>query len=113
MLLHGATTPDPSPFGGSLRAQTMATRHQSQVWVPTTLWVPRSHPDALIRDFSLRAGGHVTVFGGCAYPAIRLRQARRGQAGMPTAVDRLTCEHVEAFIADQLSRWRPKRAHVR
>jgi site-specific recombinase XerD len=35
------------------------------------------------------------------------------KVGMPTAVDRLTREHVEAFIADQLQRWRPKTAHVR
>lgn len=33
--------------------------------------------------------------------------------GMPTEVDRLTREHVEAFIADQLERWRPKTAQVR
>lgn len=35
------------------------------------------------------------------------------QAGMPTEVDRITREHVEAFIADQLARWRPKTAQVR
>jgi len=35
------------------------------------------------------------------------------EAGMPTVVDRLTRGHVEAFISDQLSRWRPKTAHVR
>ncbi|MGH7698686.1 MAG: tyrosine-type recombinase/integrase [Acidimicrobiales bacterium] len=34
-------------------------------------------------------------------------------AGMPTQADRITREHIEAFIADQLSRWRPKTAHVR
>lgn len=33
--------------------------------------------------------------------------------GMPTAVDNINREHVEAFIADQLQRWRPKTAQVR
>ena len=33
--------------------------------------------------------------------------------GMPTRVERLTREHVEAFIADQLQRWKPKTAPVR
>jgi hypothetical protein len=35
------------------------------------------------------------------------------KVGMPTVVDRLTREHVEAFVADQLERWKPKTAHVR
>ena len=35
------------------------------------------------------------------------------RVGMPTRVDRITREHVEAFIADQLARWKPKTAHVR
>jgi len=34
-------------------------------------------------------------------------------AGMPTAVDRLTREHVEAFIADQLDKHKPSTAAVR
>jgi site-specific recombinase XerD len=34
-------------------------------------------------------------------------------AGMPTAVDRISREHVEMFIADQLDRWKPKTAKVR
>jgi site-specific recombinase XerD len=33
--------------------------------------------------------------------------------GMPTEVDRITREHVEAFVADQLRRWKPKTAQVR
>lgn len=33
--------------------------------------------------------------------------------GMPTEVDRLNREQVEAFVADQLDRWRPKTAQVR
>jgi len=32
---------------------------------------------------------------------------------MPTEVDRISREHVEAFIADQLARWRSKTAQVR
>ena len=32
---------------------------------------------------------------------------------MPTEVDRITREHVEAFIADQLERWKPTTAQVR
>lgn len=34
-------------------------------------------------------------------------------AGMPTQVDKITREHVEAFVADQVARWRPKTAQVR
>jgi site-specific recombinase XerD len=33
--------------------------------------------------------------------------------GMPTAVDAIEKEHVEAFVADQLERWKPKTAQVR
>jgi site-specific recombinase XerC len=33
--------------------------------------------------------------------------------GMPTGVTRMTREHVEAFIADQVESWRPKTAQVR
>ena len=32
---------------------------------------------------------------------------------MPTEVDRITREHVETFIADQLERWKPTTAQVR
>ena len=32
---------------------------------------------------------------------------------MPIEIDRINREHVEAFIADQLEKWRPKTAHVR
>jgi site-specific recombinase XerD len=35
------------------------------------------------------------------------------RVGMPTAIDMITREHVEAFIADQLERWKPKTAQVR
>ncbi|MGA7419849.1 MAG: tyrosine-type recombinase/integrase [Acidimicrobiales bacterium] len=35
------------------------------------------------------------------------------RVGMPTEVDRITREHVEAFIADQLERWKPTTAQVR
>ncbi len=35
------------------------------------------------------------------------------RVGMPTEVDRITREHIEAFIADQLERWKPKTAQVR
>jgi len=35
------------------------------------------------------------------------------ESGMPTTVDHITREHIEAFIVDQLNRWRPKTAHVR
>lgn len=33
--------------------------------------------------------------------------------GMPTDVTRITREHVETFIADQVDRWKPKTAQVR
>jgi len=33
--------------------------------------------------------------------------------GMPTRVDQINREHVEAFIAEQVDRWKPKTAHVR
>ena len=45
--------------------------------------------------------------------AIRLFRAFLEQMGMPTEIDRINREHVEAFIADQLERWRPKTAQVR
>jgi len=35
------------------------------------------------------------------------------RVGMPTAIDAITREHVEAFIAVQLERWKPKSAQVR
>jgi site-specific recombinase XerD len=34
-------------------------------------------------------------------------------AGMPTLVDQIERQHVEAFVADQLERWKPKTAQVR
>ena len=45
--------------------------------------------------------------------AIRLFRAFLEQMGMPTEIDRINREHVEAFTADQLERWRPKTAQVR
>src|SRR5262245_16347240 len=33
--------------------------------------------------------------------------------GMPTRVDRITVEHVEAFVADQLARLKPASARIR
>lgn len=44
---------------------------------------------------------------------VRLFRTFLTTVGMPTQVDRITREHVEAFIADQLDRWKPKTAHVR
>jgi site-specific recombinase XerD len=35
------------------------------------------------------------------------------ESGMPTAVDMIEKQHVEAFVADQLQRWKPKTAQVR
>jgi site-specific recombinase XerD len=35
------------------------------------------------------------------------------RTGMPTRVDLLNREHIEAFVADQLERWRPKTAQIR
>jgi hypothetical protein len=32
-------------------------------------------------------------------------------SGFPTAVDKIERDHVESFIADQLSRWKPKKPH--
>jgi site-specific recombinase XerD len=34
-------------------------------------------------------------------------------SGFPTAVDRISRDHVETFLADQLARWRPKTAEIR
>jgi len=34
-------------------------------------------------------------------------------AGFPTAVDRINRDHIETFLADQLTRWRPKTAQIR
>ena len=45
--------------------------------------------------------------------AVRLFREFLIHVGMPTEIDRITREHIEAFIADQLQRWRPKTAHVR
>ena len=44
---------------------------------------------------------------------VELFRAYLTRVGMPTAVDRLTREHVEMFIADQIDNWKPKTAHVR
>lgn len=44
---------------------------------------------------------------------VELFRAFLVRVGMPTAVECLTREHVEAFIADQVERWKPKTAHVR
>jgi site-specific recombinase XerD len=35
------------------------------------------------------------------------------EVGMPTEVDKINREHIEAFVARQLEQWRPKTAHVR
>jgi site-specific recombinase XerD len=35
------------------------------------------------------------------------------KSGWPTTVDRITREHVETFIADQVERWKPKTARIR
>jgi site-specific recombinase XerD len=35
------------------------------------------------------------------------------ERGMPTAVEAISREHVEEFLADQLRRWKPATAHVR
>jgi site-specific recombinase XerD len=45
--------------------------------------------------------------------ALRLLREFLVRSGMPTEIDKINREHVEAFIADQLQRWRPKTAHVR
>ncbi len=45
--------------------------------------------------------------------AVRLFREFLVRMGMPTEIDKITREHVEAFIAEQLERWRPKTAHVR
>jgi len=36
-----------------------------------------------------------------------------GKSGYSTAIDDVTHEHVELFIADQLARWKPKTARIR
>jgi site-specific recombinase XerD len=45
--------------------------------------------------------------------ALRLLRDYLVRVGMPTQIDRITREHVESFIADQLERWKPKTAQVR
>lgn len=35
------------------------------------------------------------------------------RVGMPTEVDRINREHLEAFVAEQLERWKPKTAQIR
>lgn len=45
--------------------------------------------------------------------ALRLFRGFLVRAGMPTEMDRINREHVEAFVADQLRQWRPKTARVR
>jgi site-specific recombinase XerD len=45
--------------------------------------------------------------------AVDLLEAFLEDQGMPTAIDRISREHVEAFIADQLQRWKPTTARVR
>ena len=43
----------------------------------------------------------------------RLFRAFLEGKGMPTAIDAINQEHVQAFVADQLDRWKPKTAQVR
>jgi len=45
--------------------------------------------------------------------AVDLYRAFAVELGFPTEVDRINRDHVETFIADQLSKWRPKTAQIR
>jgi site-specific recombinase XerD len=42
--------------------------------------------------------------------SVRLFEAFLREKGMPVAVDAITREHVEAFVTDQLARWKPATA---
>ena len=69
----------------------------------------------LMRGFelSLRAGNKSpkTVKG--YTDSTRIFREYLVQYGMPTQVDRINREHVEAFVTDQLERWKPTTARVR
>ena len=45
--------------------------------------------------------------------AIDLYVEFAGRVGCPTAVERITREHIELFVGDQLARWTPKTAQIR
>jgi len=64
-------------------------------------------------DLSLRARNRSPKTVKSYLEAVRLFRAFLARVGMPTQVDKITREHVEAFIAEQLSLWKPKTAHVR
>ena len=70
---------------------------------------------ALLRGYalSLRARNRSPRTITSYFQTVEIFRAFLVEMGMPTVTDRLTREHVEAFVADQLSRWRPKTAHVR
>jgi site-specific recombinase XerD len=64
-------------------------------------------------DLSLRARNRSPKTIKSYTEAVRLFRDFLVRVGMPTEVDRITREHVEAFIAEQLERWKPKTAAVR
>ena len=69
----------------------------------------------LMRGFelSLRAKNRSRKTIGGYMQTVSLFRAFLISANMPTAVDRIERSHVEAFVADQLERWKPKTAQVR
>lgn len=64
-------------------------------------------------DLSLRARNRSPKTIKSYVETVRLLRSFLISVGMPTQIDRITHEHVEAFVADQLQRWKPKTAHVR
>src|ERR1035438_3462629 len=71
--------------------------------------------DDLTRGFerSLRARNRSPITVTSYTRTVGLFRDFLADAGMPTEVDKIEREHVEAFVADQLERWRPKTASVR
>jgi site-specific recombinase XerD len=64
-------------------------------------------------DLSLRARDRSPKTIKSYVEAIGLFREFLVRVGMPTEVDKITREHVESFIAEQLERWKPKTAQVR
>lgn len=81
----------------------------------TTTDIAPSDIAALLRGYelSLRARNRSPRTITSYIQTVEIFRAFLGEVGMTTLVDHLTREHVETFIADQLSRWQPKTAHVR
>lgn len=83
--------------------------------VPTTTPTVVGDLSSLVGDFerSLRARNRaprtVAIYGNAARTLVAWLQAQ----GMPTAAEKVGREHLEAFVADQLSRYKPATASQR